>query len=257
MTRGWTLQELLAPQSVEFYDANWEELGTKVTLSTAIVASTGIVPDVLAGAPLAGFNIANRMSWAARRTTTRAEDKSYCLLGIFAVSMPLLYGKGEERAFLRLQEEILKVSEDYTIFAWASESTDPGRGSGLLASSVNKFNDFHIIQGLARSGLLTMKHSDLVDSDEKNYPEHTSTLTSRGLRITLLTRGTVEDDVLHAQFYRIVRRGFITKPPVLHFQRPATGGNLYERAAGGPYDLSTLETHEDDHDAFKPLTIYV
>lgn len=70
MTRGWTLQELLAPQSVEFYDANWKELGTKVTLSTAIVASTGIVPDVLAGAPLADFNIANRMSWAARRTTT-------------------------------------------------------------------------------------------------------------------------------------------------------------------------------------------
>lgn len=174
--------------------------------------------------------------------------------------MPLLYGEGEERAFLRLQEEILKVSEDYTIFAWASELNDPGRGSGLLASSVNEFNGFHITQGLARSGLLTMKHYDLVNSDEKNYPEHTPTLTSRGLRITLLTRGTAEDDVLHAQFYclvRVSRREFITKSLVLHLRRSETGGNLYERAAVGPYGLSTLETHEHDHDAFKPLTIYV
>jgi hypothetical protein len=114
-TRGWTLQELLAPSNVEFYNLSWELMCTKnsetslnSSISTHIADITGIPSDVLSGATfLEELSIAERMSWAARRQTSRVEDLAYCLMGIFNVNMPLLYGEGE-RAFLRLQEEILK-----------------------------------------------------------------------------------------------------------------------------------------------------
>jgi hypothetical protein len=102
-TRGWTLQELLAPKIIEFYDAQWSEIGTKASLSVTLARITKIRLEVLRGLPLDSCNVAERMSWAARRTTTRAEDMAYCLLGLFSINMPLLYGEGEERAFLRLQ----------------------------------------------------------------------------------------------------------------------------------------------------------
>lgn len=116
-TRGWTLQELIAPQIVEFYAADWKPIGTKEKLQNEIAAITGIDPGALLGEDLSTFNIAQRMSWASQRSTTRLEDRAYSLLGIFQVNMPLVYGEGN-RAFLRLQEEILKNTEDYTIFAW-------------------------------------------------------------------------------------------------------------------------------------------
>jgi hypothetical protein len=62
-------------------------------------------------------SVAKRMSWASGRSTTREEDIAYCLLGIFNVNMPLLYGEGH-KAFVRLQEEIMKVSTDQSLFAW-------------------------------------------------------------------------------------------------------------------------------------------
>ena len=128
-TRGWTLQELLAPRDVIFYDRNWRKLGTKsgyarwISQIAAIDAKALAEPESSHGIRerLNSFSVAKRMSWASRRITTRAEDMSYCLLGIFNVNMPLLYGEGE-RAFIRLQEEILKTCSDDSILAWGLDA---------------------------------------------------------------------------------------------------------------------------------------
>jgi hypothetical protein len=116
-TRGWTLQELIAPVMVEFYDASWKEYGTRTSQHFEIATITGIDPDVLVGEDTSVFNVATKMSWAARKTTNRVEDEAYCLMGLFQVNMPLLYGEGR-RAFRRLQEEIIRAREDYSIFVW-------------------------------------------------------------------------------------------------------------------------------------------
>ncbi|KAI0742506.1 heterokaryon incompatibility protein-domain-containing protein [Daedaleopsis nitida] len=117
-TRGWTLQELIAPRVVLFLSESWDVLASKAELAVLIEDITGIPTTVLRlQRPLAYFSIAQRMSWAAKRITTRVEDRAYCLLGIFNINMPTLYGEGR-RAFLRLQEEIMKQSPDTTLFAW-------------------------------------------------------------------------------------------------------------------------------------------
>jgi hypothetical protein len=117
-TRGWTLQELIAPLTIEFYASDWSEIGTKTTLEDWIASRTGIPPHILLSDSPSGCTVAQRMSWASDRVTTRAEDMAYCLLGIFNVNMPLLYGEGN-RAFIRLQEEIMRKEEDYTLFLWS------------------------------------------------------------------------------------------------------------------------------------------
>ncbi|KAL9037907.1 MAG: hypothetical protein Q9180_003456 [Flavoplaca navasiana] len=134
-TRGWTLQELLAPDDVVFYDCNWLPLGTKKTLSKVIQKRTRIHEQALYGEPLETYSIAQRMSWASQRVTTRSEDIAYCLLGIFDVNMPMLYGEGT-KAFLRLEEEIIKQSDDHSIFAWLIDDREQ---TGLLAASPNVF----------------------------------------------------------------------------------------------------------------------
>ncbi|RYP69892.1 hypothetical protein DL771_005835 [Monosporascus sp. 5C6A] len=133
-TRGWTLQELIAPSAVIFLDQHWQRLGTKTSLRQAVSGSTKIPANILLGDDLETASIAQRMSWAAKRQTTRVEDRAYCLLGIFGVNMPLLYGEGE-RAFTRLQEEIMKISDDHSLFAWRSDD-DCG---GLLATEPAAF----------------------------------------------------------------------------------------------------------------------
>jgi len=115
--RGWTLQELIAPHDVRFYSASWQYLGDKLKLCDQISEITGIQPEVLSTGQFEQITISRRMCWAANRKTTRVEDASYCLLGIFNVNMPLLYGEGS-KAFIRLQESIMKVSDDQTLFAW-------------------------------------------------------------------------------------------------------------------------------------------
>ena len=132
-TRGWTLQELLAPQDVEFYDQDWALIGTKKTMWALLSRITGIRPEHLWNSQ--GASVAQKMSWAANRQTTRTEDTAYSLLGLFNVNMPLLYGEGE-KAFKRLQHEILQSTSDESIFAWLD-----GRvwTSGLLAESPANF----------------------------------------------------------------------------------------------------------------------
>ncbi|KAK1656344.1 heterokaryon incompatibility protein-domain-containing protein [Colletotrichum phormii] len=118
-TRGWTLQELIAPKEVEFYDRDWNSVGRKSGLIDQLHAVTAIAVDVLRGdeGALAHTCVAEKMSWAAGRETTRVEDATYCLMGIFGINMPLFYGE-EDKAFQRLHKEILRESDDVTIFAW-------------------------------------------------------------------------------------------------------------------------------------------
>ncbi|KAI0102501.1 heterokaryon incompatibility protein-domain-containing protein [Nemania sp. FL0031] len=119
-TRGWTLQELLASSDVIFYSDKWQKLTTKRNSVAILSTVTGIEKSFLEGSPLETASAAKKMSWAASRETTRIEDIAYCLLGIFDVNMPLIYGEGK-RAFRRLQEEIMKANpEDHTLFAWGN-----------------------------------------------------------------------------------------------------------------------------------------
>ncbi|KAK5659063.1 hypothetical protein OQA88_1151 [Cercophora sp. LCS_1] len=138
-TRGWTLQELIASKDVLFFDQRWNLIGTKATLGREIETITGISSLILNGSiPLASVPLARRMSWAAERKTTREEDQAYCLLGIFNVSMPMIYGE-KSRAFIRLQEEILRRTSDLSIFAWQSNNTDTQQYRGILAQSPAEF----------------------------------------------------------------------------------------------------------------------
>lgn len=139
--RGWTLQELIAPKTVYFFDRNWNRLGDKTSLSNIIVTRTGIPADVLKNnTPPQACSVAQRMSWAAKRTTKRLEDRAYCLMGLFNVNMPMIYGE-RERAFIRLQEQIISKSTDESIFAWDLDLLDDSTRDakevycGLLATS--------------------------------------------------------------------------------------------------------------------------
>ena len=107
-TRGFTLRELIAPCEVEFYDVNWRRFGTRHSLKRDVARIMGIDIAVLESARnrhikliLSGMTIAKKMSWATHRKTTKEEDVAYCLLGIFDINMPLIYGEGFN-AFLRL-----------------------------------------------------------------------------------------------------------------------------------------------------------
>jgi len=126
-TRGWTLQELIAPRDVFFYNVKWSALGTRESLGPAISSATNIEAEFLRGENLERASIAKKMSWASGRETTRIEDTAYCLIGIFDVNMPLLYGEGK-KAFRRLQQEILKMYPlDHTLFAWGTVVDDHSR----------------------------------------------------------------------------------------------------------------------------------
>jgi hypothetical protein len=113
-TRGWTLQELLAPASVTFYSKEGELLGDKKSLQDTIHEITGIPRDALSGKQVSEFSVVERFSWAEKRQTTRKEDGAYCLFGMFGCHLPLIYGEGKEKALKRLKKEIEEASEDIT-----------------------------------------------------------------------------------------------------------------------------------------------
>ncbi|KAH7064401.1 heterokaryon incompatibility protein-domain-containing protein [Paraphoma chrysanthemicola] len=116
-SRGWTLQELVASPNLQFFASDWTLLGSKSSYCEQLASITGIHAQALIDKPIESFSIAQRMSWASSRSTTRPEDIAYCLLGLFDVNMPLLYGEGAQKAFLRLQEGIMKDSDDQSLFA--------------------------------------------------------------------------------------------------------------------------------------------
>lgn len=149
-TRGWTLQELIAPTNVMFYTSWWTQMGTKQRLCHEISTITGVPVRVFTFEdPVRSYSVAVRMSWAADRETTRTEDVAYCLFGLFDVNLPLLYGEGP-KAFRRLQEEIMRTVNDASLFAWsrkkpvyqASDEMNDAELHGFLADRPACFTYF-------------------------------------------------------------------------------------------------------------------
>ena len=182
-TRGWTLQELLAPSKMKFYTVDWNCLGTKESLSNRLSQMTGIDEDFLTNKrPLESANIAKRMSWAARRKTSRPEDIAYCLMGIFSINMPMLYGEGD-KAFLRLQEEIMKISDDHSLFVWTDPDASDDTCHGMLARHPSYF-----------------RHLDNIISYHDWEIENSNpfSMSNRGLRIELALTPLKESDLYAA-----------------------------------------------------------
>ncbi|KAM0202200.1 hypothetical protein ACHAPI_001385 [Fusarium lateritium] len=171
-TRGWTLQELVAPNDVEFFDHNWSPLGDRHTLASTIREITGVDQSYLLrpdgkkdrkiSIQLQRENVATRMGWMAQRETTRVEDMAYSMLGIFGINMPILYGEGT-RAFLRLQEEILKQSQDQSILVWrwplSRKPEEKAHRMHFLADSPANFN-LRTYAGQEDSGLFGIRLTD-------------------------------------------------------------------------------------------------
>jgi hypothetical protein len=111
-TRGWTLQELIAPTTVEFFSMEGQRIGDKKSLEQQIHKITGIAVQALQGSSLSQFSVNDRLSWAAKRKTKREEDAAYSLLGIFDIHMPLIYGEGRKKALVRLLKEIKMPLKD-------------------------------------------------------------------------------------------------------------------------------------------------
>ncbi|KAI1338215.1 HET-domain-containing protein [Xylariaceae sp. FL0016] len=171
-SRGWTLQELIAPKDVKFYDKEWNFYGSKMMLAPILSWITGIDSAVLKGGPLHEVLVGRRMSWASNRQTRRIEDMAYCLLGIFDINMPLLYGEGQ-KSFTRLQEEIIKSSNDLSIFAWTADLYDTRAFRGLWASSPDEFKSCQML---------------VKPSFEWNGRGGEYSITSQGLRTTDMIR---------------------------------------------------------------------
>lgn len=177
-TRGWTLQELIAPGLLRFFDSSWNYLGNRDSELRGLVSDCTNIDSTIMGNPraLRDLSIAKRMSWMATRQTTRAEDQAYCMLGIFGVHMPLLYGE-EDMAFIRLQEELIRRYHDHSLLICAASSISFSRR--ILATSARMFAG-----------------STRVENDHtfrENFPGSPYTLTNDGLRINLpLIRTNVE-----------------------------------------------------------------
>lgn len=164
---------MIAPKHLIFYDGHWRAFGTKVEIADLVSGVTSIDVSLLRGQkPLQEFSCAQKMSWAAHRETTRVEDRAYSLLGIFSISFSPVYGEGW-RAFGRLQEEILRVSTDQSLFAWtqfgaldpflAKDHIDPNDWSAphrcsILAPTPDCFHDSSNIIGAATHPGVTGAH---------------------------------------------------------------------------------------------------
>ncbi|KAJ3578585.1 hypothetical protein NPX13_g1985 [Xylaria arbuscula] len=165
LTRGWTLQEMIAPPRVLFYDSTWAFRGSKNDWKSLLSKETGVNEAILDNSmELRLIPVAQRMCWASKRRTTRVEDTAYCLMGIFDVNMPLIYGEGK-KAFTRLQEEIAKQSYDLSLFAWQQVGTAQNY-RGILASSPEEFFKCGGLKHRIRSAIFPTEF----------------TLTNRGLR---------------------------------------------------------------------------
>lgn len=172
-TRGWTLQELLASTNLVFYDSEWGPRSTKHGAAYLISSITGIQSDILwHNGRIKHASVAEKMSWASRRETTRIEDMAYCLLGLFDINMPMLYGE-RWNAFLRLQYEIVKKTNDLSLFAWMP-TPENDLLCGVMATTPSVFQN---------TGTLTYGSRD----SEFN-------VTNKGVQITTQFRTAITND---------------------------------------------------------------
>ena len=186
-SRGWTLQELIAPLRLAFYTKSWNKIGTKAGLCHQISIASNIAEEVLRDrGRISTVGVSEKMSWAAKRVTTRPEDEAYSLMGIFGVNMATLYGEGRSTAFRRLQLEILRTSTDHTLFVWESKAVN----GDMLAPSVSCFYNGASYEPWAYSQSLVYR-LDLMPNYE---------MTNAGLRIQLPLRRTPERKELSSAY---------------------------------------------------------
>ncbi|CAG9939824.1 unnamed protein product [Clonostachys rosea f. rosea IK726] len=239
-TRGWTLQELIAPRYIEFYTFDWLEIGTKRSLERQISERTGIPWRVLQGESPLVHNVAERMSWASKRVTTRDEDMAYCLMGFFGVNMPLLYGEGS-KAFLRLQEQILKQEDDYTIFMWfQSQDSTTYRHSPLRGAWCSSPADF----------LRSSKSDNISNKEISAAPESPQTAITERLSRKLPEHNFEAHCMLdYAKVYRVptheIERCFgVYEPPILASRGIQISLPLMEIKDIGAADTSLIRYEE-------------
>ncbi|RYP17771.1 hypothetical protein DL765_004349 [Monosporascus sp. GIB2] len=179
-TRGWTLQELIAPRKMQFFDGEWKRCGTKQGLQGLLYKITNIPLEVLMdGDKVHNECIARRMSWAAHRQTGRVEDQAYCLLGIFGINMPMIYGEGWQ-AFRRLQEELIRDNHDRSIFAWKSTTTVTSDNSSRSSGDDNGDEEY---RGLLARSPREFAHCGRYATSLKRYGSYNDFLiTNRGVR---------------------------------------------------------------------------
>ncbi|KAI6008515.1 hypothetical protein EDC04DRAFT_2907071 [Pisolithus marmoratus] len=198
-TRGWTLQELIAPKEVQFFNKDWVAIGNKWSLASTLECITRIPHNILTGSLILKPrpSVAQIMSWAADRKTARVEDRAYSLLGLLGVNMPMVYGEGE-RAFRRLQLEIIRESDDQSIFAWDPDRRMPRYGC-ILADEPSYFRDCHDMERVEsdqfddelrkyiRSYNLEHPMVAVHDSDLRRDSQHLGefVVTNAGIRIQL------------------------------------------------------------------------
>ena len=235
-TRGWTLQELLAPERVIFFDKEWNEIGPKSKLLSVISRATSISEAHLLDHSDA--SVAAKMSWASHRETTRTEDMSYCLLGLFDVNMPLIYGEGE-KAFARLQEMIIRTSSDHSIFAWSDTFLEE---SGLLATSIDQF---------AESG-------DVVTVSYMSLDSHPYTITNKGLEATFMAQDCVTGFAPLESFRAILACAWKSdyhRPIYIQLRKKLTGDPM-RRVGIGIVELAEY-AGKDEKRPWKPVKFQV
>ncbi|KAI0699778.1 heterokaryon incompatibility protein-domain-containing protein [Cerioporus squamosus] len=221
-TRGWTLQELIAPKRVCFLSHDWVYLGDKALFARLLEQITGIDVDVLTfHIQPSSVPIAKRMQWASQRKTTRIEDEAYSLMGIFGVHMATIYGEGRQ-AFRRLQEEIMKNIADHTLLTW---------GLGLPG---DHFAGRYLIKPMVRCSLLARSAADFwqpqADVLTTSVSEYWSALERAGLPSDHSTGHT---EVLRscdpASFqipeFSLTSHGIRARLPIIdiHYRRPVAG----------------------------------
>jgi hypothetical protein len=230
------LQELIAPSDVQFYDHSWKPCGSKIDLCDEITSITGIDEEILKQTGknvqdlLDTIPVCRKMSWVAKRHTNRPEDIAYCVLGIFNVNMPLLYGEGIH-AFLRLQEAIIKKSNDLSILAWRTEAqTMPWDYHGILAPSPKEF----------------LNSEDIELSQDLIYnPDFT--VTNKGLRMTvaLSVPMAMDNPILNLHCHR---RDKPDEPLGIYLGR--IGGGVYGRARPNVVPVETAGARSDETSIF-------
>ena len=205
-SRGWTLQELIAPTSVDFFSSTGKKLGSKASLEGQITATSGIPGKALRGAAMSEFTVSEKMKWWKGRKTTRPEDGADCLFGIFDVYMPTIYGEGEH-AFTRLNEEIerrlnpnrklpilvqgVRPSIDNFVAAFV-----PGRGPPP-SSEGSRYNCFGAIS-FGRDGMLIGKKSARCQSCGWNEKHD---LSASGIPVIHLSGRQVPPDIVRRRFH--------------------------------------------------------
>ncbi|KAI0864814.1 HET-domain-containing protein [Xylaria cubensis] len=231
-TRGWTLQELLAPRKVLFFTREWKLIDNRTSLASKIPITRGTLPQ--------RAYASEKMSWLSKRETTRIEDMAYCMLGLFDINMPLLYGEGR-KAFLRLQEEIIRVSNDHTIFCWTWTKTVPRDWVSMLAPWPDTF--------VNSSGFVAVLTRDNYESVPTPY-----SITNVGLSIKLPAVSTMSSwfvflDVRHRGFARntrscihISRLG--ESGPLRRFQFPRSPIALRRSAAEKKDGSNAIHLHD-------------